>query len=279
LTPPPGRPNLCRPIGRERGAAMLQETIEAGVDLGAAQWQTRVDLAAAHRLAVMHGFNEGIFNHLTCRVPGTNDRYLQIPFGLHWSEVTASCFMEVGYDGTRLSGEGEIEQSCYCIHAPMHRLLPQAAAVFHTHMPFASALARLEDPTILPIGQTELGTAMQTAYDHGYDGPAFDPAEGERLARVIGDKTILMMANHGVATVGSTVAAAYDRLYYLERVAQVQLYAMWTGRPLRHLPQPVIDATVAEFASGRSYGGKKPAVWHFEALKRILDRNEPDYKN
>src|ERR1700747_2441675 len=128
-------------------------------ECSAAQWQARVDLAAAHRLAVMHGFNEGLFNHLTCRGPGATDRYYQIPFGLHWSEVTASCFMEVGYDGALLAGHGEIEQSCYCIHAPMHRLLANAAAVFHTHMPFASALTRLEDPQILPIGQTELGTA------------------------------------------------------------------------------------------------------------------------
>jgi ribulose-5-phosphate 4-epimerase/fuculose-1-phosphate aldolase len=257
---------------------MLLESIETGVDVTAAQWQARVDLAASHRLAVMHGFNEGIFNHFTLRVPGTNDRYYQIPFGLHWSEVTASCFMEVGYDGTLKAGEGEIEQSCYCIHAPIHRLLPHAAAVFHTHMPHASALSRLDDPHILPIGQTELGTLIHTAYDDYYDGPAFDPAEGERLASVIGDKTILMMANHGVATVGRTVAEAYDALYYLERVAQVQLYAMWTGRPLKQLPQKVVDETIEEFKKGRNYGGKKPAIWHFEALKRILDRKEPDYK-
>jgi ribulose-5-phosphate 4-epimerase/fuculose-1-phosphate aldolase len=259
--------------------AMLMETMEPAVDVAAARRQARIDLAAAHRLAVMHGLNEGIFNHLTCRVPGAADRYYQIPFGLHWSEVRAGSFMEIGYDGKRLAGEGEVERSCYCIHAPMHRLLPHAAAVFHTHMPFASALARLEDPRILPIGQTELGIAIHTAYDDGYTGPAFDPAEGERLAKVLGEKSVLMMANHGVATIGSTVAEAYDRLYYLERVAQVQLYAMWTGRPLRQLPQPVIEKTVAEFRQGgRPYGGKKPAEWHFEALKRILDRKEPDYK-
>jgi ribulose-5-phosphate 4-epimerase/fuculose-1-phosphate aldolase len=146
-------------------------------------------------------------------------------------------------------------------------------------MPFASALTRLEDPQILPIGQTELGTAIHTAYDDCYDGPAFDPAEGERLAKTIGDKTVLMMANHGVATVGDTVAEAYDRLYYLERVAQVQLYAMWTGRPLKVLPQKVVEKTVAEFQDEHTYGGKKSAIWHFEALKRILDRKEPDYKN
>ncbi len=81
---------------------MPLELIEtAELSLSDARWQARVDLAAAHRLAVMHGFHEGIFNHFTLRVPGTNDRYYQIPFGLHWSEVTASCFMEIGYDGTQ----------------------------------------------------------------------------------------------------------------------------------------------------------------------------------
>ena len=80
---------------------MPLESIEtAELSLSDARWQARVDLAAAHRLAVMHGFHEGIFNHFTLRVPGANDRYYQIPFGLHWSEVTASCFMEIGYDGT-----------------------------------------------------------------------------------------------------------------------------------------------------------------------------------
>src|ERR1051326_8918827 len=147
-----------------RREVMLLESIETGVDVAAAQWQARVDLAASHRLAVMHGFNEGIFNHFTLRVPGTNDRYYQIPFGLHWTEVTASCFMEIGYDGTRHSGEGEIERSAFAIHAPIHRLAQHGAAVFHTHMPFVSARSRLEDQRILPIGQTELAISMHTAY-------------------------------------------------------------------------------------------------------------------
>ena len=223
-----------------------------------AQWQARVDLAAAHRLCVMEGFHEGIFNHLTLRVPGHNDRYYQIPFGLHWAEVTASCLMEVGYDGTLLAGEGEIERSAYCIHAPLHRLLPDGAAVFHTHMPYASALTRLEDPRILPIGQTELGIMMVTGYDYQYDGPAFDPAEGERLAGVIGDKKVLMMASHGVATIGKSVAEAYDLLYYTERVAQVQLYAMSSGRPLKFLPEDVIEKTYAQYRKGEKYGGRSP---------------------
>ncbi len=193
------------------------------IDHESAAWQARVDLAAAHRLAVRHGFDEGIFNPLTLAVPGTSDRYYQIPFGLHWSEVTASVFMEVGYDGTLMKGTGEVERSCYCIHAPIHRLAPDAACVLHTHMPHASALTRLKDPRILPIGQTELGVMMETAYD--------------------------------------------------------QLYAMWTGQPLNLLPQEIIDRTIEGFENMPKYAGKPPAEHHFEALKRILDRREPDYRD
>ncbi len=244
----------------------------------AEEWQARVDLAAAHRIAVMHGFNEGIFNHLTLGVPGKADRYYQIPFGLYWSEVTASCFMEVGIaDGEVKRGSGDVERSCYCIHAPIHEALPRAKAVFHTHMPFASALTRLEDPRIKEIGQTEVGLLARIAYDDLYTGPAFEREEGERLAKVIGDKTILFMANHGVATVGESVADAYNLLYYLERAAQVQLYAMWTGQRLKTLPKPVVEKTMREIGGARFYSGLTPSARHFEALKRVLDRKEPDY--
>ncbi len=245
-------------------------------ECSAEEWQARVDLAAAHRLAFMHGFHEGIFNHLTLVVPGRGDRYYQIPFGMHWSEVTASSFMEVGIDdGEVKSGAGDVERSCYCIHAPIHKALPQAQAVFHTHMPFASALTRLEDPRIKEIGQTEVGMINAIAYDDDYAGPAVDPAEGARLARVIADKTILFMANHGITTVGVTVAEAYDRLYYVERAAQVQIYAMWTGERLKKLPDPVVEKTKRDFGGSRY--DPPPAQRHFEALKRMLDRKEPDY--
>ena len=167
-------------------------------------------------------------------MPGTNDRYYQIPFGLYWSEVTASSFMEVSYDGERLSGEGEIERSCYCIHAPIHKLAQHAGAVFHTHMPYASALTRLKDQRILPIGQTEIAIGMHTAYDDSYGGPAFDPKEGERLAGILGDKKILMMASHGVATITPTISEAFDLLYYTERACQQIILAMQTGRELQH---------------------------------------------
>jgi ribulose-5-phosphate 4-epimerase/fuculose-1-phosphate aldolase len=246
-------------------------------DASAPEAQARIDLAAAHRIAVRHGFNEGIFNHLTFVVPGRSDRYYQIPFGMHWSEVKASSFMEVGLDdGIAKRGEGDVERSCFCIHAPIHKALPQAKAVFHTHMPYSSALTRLEDPRIKEIGQTEVGMINQIAYDDMYTGPANQPEEGERLAKVIGDKPILFMANHGITTLGETVADAYDRLYYIERAAQVQIYAMWTGQPLKQLPAAVVEKTKRDISGGDSYD-PSPSQRHFDALKRILDREEPDY--
>jgi ribulose-5-phosphate 4-epimerase/fuculose-1-phosphate aldolase len=242
------------------------------------EWQARVDLAAAHRLAFNQGFSEGIFNHLTLVVPGRSDRYYQIPFGTHWSEVTASTFMEVGIDDGKVKrGEGDVERSCYCIHAPIHKALPQAKAVFHTHMPYASALTRLEDPRIKEIGQTEVGLMNEIAYDDRYTGPALDPGEGARLAGAIGDKSVLFMANHGISTVGETVADAYDRLYYIERAAQVQIYAMWTGQRLKQLPEPVVEKTKRDIGGSSMFEGPSAPQRHFDALKRMLDRKEPDY--
>jgi ribulose-5-phosphate 4-epimerase/fuculose-1-phosphate aldolase len=258
----------------------MQQKVERSIrsEVTEEQWQARVDLAAAHRMCVMNGLHEGIFNHLTLRVPGTDDRYYQIPFGTHWSEVTASCFMEVNWDGELVRGEGEIEKSCYAIHAPIHRKLQRAAAVFHTHMPFASALTRLKDPKLKPIGQTEVIMMRRTGYDMDYTGPAFDPEEGERLADVIGDHKVLFMGNHGIATVTESVAEAFDLLYYTERAAQVQLYAMWTGQELLPMSEPVLQNTL-NLSSGQTFKHGKGYDYHFRALKRILDRNEPDYKD
>jgi ribulose-5-phosphate 4-epimerase/fuculose-1-phosphate aldolase len=241
--------------------------------------QARIDLAAAHRLAVVHGFSEGICNHLTMAVPGTTDRFFLIPYGLHWSEVTASSFMVVTYDGAIIEGEGEPERSAFCIHAPIHRLRPDCVCVLHTHMPYASALARLDEPELQMVGQTEVKMAAFMAYDDAYTGLAEDPAEGERLAAAMApDKSILMMANHGVIVTGRNIAEAYDRLYYLERACQAQLFAMWTGRKLKTIAPPVLEKTLEQFARTKALGNKPaPCETHFAALKRLLDRKEPDY--
>jgi ribulose-5-phosphate 4-epimerase/fuculose-1-phosphate aldolase len=245
--------------------------------------QARVDLAAAHRLAVMHGFNEGICNHFTLNVPGRPGAFLAIPYGLHWAEVRARDFLVVGYDGAVLEGDGEVELTAWCIHAPIHRLAPNATAVLHTHMPYATAITLLEDQRLHPLGQISAIMYHQVCYDDDYTGLAFAPSEGERLAgKLEPGKSILMMANHGVMVCGSSVADAYDRLYYLERACQTQVLAYQTGRPLKGV-KPEIVAKLGEQWSDAAAGGHivrngpTPAEMHFSALKRLLDRSQPDY--
>lgn len=142
-------------------------------------------------------------------------------------------------------------------------------------MPYASALTRLQDPELKAIGQTEVSLTHQIAYDETYTGFAFDIGEGARMARILGDKNILFLANHGVIVLGTSNAEAYDRLYYLERACQVQLYAMWTGRDLKYVEQPLIEHTRAQFGNLRRYEGKQPHEVHFEALKRLINGIPP----
>jgi ribulose-5-phosphate 4-epimerase/fuculose-1-phosphate aldolase len=242
-----------------------------------AERQARIDLAACYRLAAHFGMNEGIDNHLTLLVPGYSDRFLLAPFGLLWSEVRASDFMVIDFNGEMLSGNGPIEDTALFIHLPVHKLAPQARCALHTHMPYATALCMLENSRLEMAGQSAVGFYNEIAYEVDYGGLAFDSTEGERLARSLGDKSVLMMRNHGVLVVGMTVPQAFERMYFLERAAQAQVLALSTGRPLRLIPEPIVKATAAQFQSGSTVGGRDRAELHFDALKRMLDRTSPDY--
>src|SRR5215213_10057180 len=183
--------------------------------------QAKVHLAAAHRLAVLHELEEGIDNHFTVTVPGRDDRYLILPFGLHWSEARASDLIVFDESGATLEGEGQEELSAVCIHAPIHRICG-ARVVMHTHQTWALALNMLKDNRLLPASQTAAFFHGRVAYDDTYAGTADTLEEGERLAAVLGGKGTtrhtVFMKNHGVLVTGQTVAQAYRRLYMLERV-------------------------------------------------------------
>jgi ribulose-5-phosphate 4-epimerase/fuculose-1-phosphate aldolase len=252
------------------------EPVDAA-DQSRAEAQARIDLAACYRLAAHFGLNEGIDNHLTVLVPGYADRFLLAPFGLLWSEVRASDFMVIDFNGRMLSGKGPIEDTALYIHLPVHRLAPQARVALHTHMPYATALCMLENPRLEMAGQSAVGFYNEISYEAEYNGLAFDHTEGERLARALGDKSVLMMRNHGVLVVGRTIPQVWERLYFLERAAQAQVLALSTGRALHLVPDPVVKATAAQFQSGSLVGGRDRAELHFEALKRMLDRTSPDY--
>lgn len=252
-------------------------------EVSAKEWQARIDLAAAHHFSDRNGFSQGIYNHLTLAVPG-EQAFLLLPFGLHWSEATASVFLKVGYDGKLLAGKGQIQRSAYCIHAPIHAFDPQHAAVFHTHMPYASAIARLADQRLLITGQAEALLSDDIAYDNDYQALARDPDEGGRLAELLQLKSILFMANHGVVVTGTTAGEAWDRLYSLEYACQVQLYARWTGEPLRELTPALREKVRHQITRTPLHDGQQSeylpgAELHFNALKRLLDRDGVPYRD
>lgn len=240
--------------------------------------QARIDLAACHRIAARLSLNEAIDNHMTLLVPGYSDRFYLAPFGLHWSEVKATDFCVVDLAGNLISGNGPIEPTALYIHAPVHRLAPRARCVLHTHMPYTTALSMLDNPELRMVVQSAVMFHDDIALVD-YNGLAYDQSEGERLAHSLGDKSVLLMRNHGVLVIGDTVPQAFERLYYLERAAQAQVLAMSTGQPLRDIAPAVVAATVVQFKEGAEVDGTDRAVLHFDALKRMLDRTDADYAN
>ncbi len=235
--------------------------------------QARIDLAAALRLAAHYDFSEGVCNHFSYQLPGDDERFLINPHGVHWSLMRASDLLLIDGDGRVLEGDLPLETTAFCIHAEIHRQHPRARCVLHTHMIWATALTTLECGRLEPVTQNALRFFGDIAYDDDYCGVADSIEEGRRIAAELGDKRILFMANHGVVAVAETIAEAFDDLYYLERACQVQVMAMQTGRPLKHvgdnLAQDVHD-DIRGFAA--DYADK-----HFAALKAVLDRESPDY--
>ena len=235
--------------------------------------QAKVDLAAALRLAVHFGFHEGIDNHFSYALPGRDDRFLLNPYGLHWSEIKASDIETVDADGTVIEGSAYTEPSAFYIHSRIHLKHSRARCVLHTHMPYATALTLLEDSTLEPLSQTSLMFYNDVAYDPDYNGLACDTEEGDRIATAMDDKRVLFMANHGVTVVGSSIAEAFTKLYYLERACQAQVLAYSIGRKLKPVGANRAAATFVDSSEDLV----DHARVHFDALKRILDRQDPTY--
>ena len=237
--------------------------------------EAKTHLAAAHRLAVLDELEEGIDNHFTVTVPGHNDRYLILPFGLHWSEARSSDMIVFDESGATLEGEGVVERSAQCIHAPIHRICG-ARVVLHTHQPWALALNMLEDNRLLPANQTAAFFHGHIAYDDHYTGVADSLQEGERLAGVLGGRKIVFLKNHGVIVTGASIGQAYKRLYFLERVCRTQVLAMSAGRPIKVLSDEVVSRVQAPSTDDRHPRAERDSLY-FTAMMRLLDRRMPGY--
>jgi len=234
--------------------------------------EARIDLAAAHRLAVRDDLHEGTWSHLSLTVPGRPTEMLISPGGRHWSQMRAR-------DLSLLTGaetQAELEStSCllwvgYRVHQPIHAARPDAVCVLHAHPPYATAITMVEGLHLEMAEQNALEFNELIAYADEYDGsPEPGMEHGAALARALGDHAIvLFLKNHGVVVVGPSVAVAYTNLYMLERACRVFHLAHGYGRPLTLIPPEL-----------RAGGDDRPKLEHFAAMKRVLDAEEPDYRD
>lgn len=235
--------------------------------------QARIDLAACFRMAARLGLEEGICNHFSALVPGRTDLFLVNPYGWMFREITASSLLVCTLDGDVVEGDGMPEATAFHIHARLHHAMPRAYAAFHTHMPCATALSMVEGEPLAWAGQTALKFYGRTAVDESYNGLALDQAEGDRIAATMGDADVVFLRNHGVIVVGPTIAEAWDDLYYLERVAEVQIKAMSTGRALC----PVAPDVARRAHEQMRKGDPESARLHLESVKRVLMREAPEF--
>lgn len=236
------------------------------------EWDVRRDLAAAFRLSARMKLNVGIGNHFSLMVPGRDDCFLVNGRGLLFQEITASNLLCVDFQGRVLSGAHPVRKVAWNIHGPIHRRNPNAACVLHLHPPAITALSLIEGGRLALAHHDNLIVNDRVVYDDAMTGPATSgEAEGDRLADVLGDKTIMVMANHGILAVGPTVEDAFHELTVVENACEIQLKAMATGLPLRKQPDEL-----RWHMKGR-WGDTLDSRMFLDAWRRILDREEPDY--
>jgi ribulose-5-phosphate 4-epimerase/fuculose-1-phosphate aldolase len=240
------------------------------------EWNLRVDLAAAFHLAVANNLHEAIANHFSAVLPD-GQHFLVNPFGLHFSEITASNLIVCDFDGKVIKGKGEPSASAHHIHAPIHRLVPRARVLLHTHQPYATALTMIAGGRLEWALHTTCRFYGRVAYDTDYDGVALSDTVGERMAKILGDADVLFLGNHGVITAAPTVSQAFDDLYFVERAAQTQILAMSTGKPLTSIASELIEQVAAQTRYERFELGYIER--HFAAQKRLLDASGGLYRS
>lgn len=243
-----------------------------------AEWDARVDLAAAYRLVDMFGWSDLLGTHISVRVPDAKDQFLINPYGLLFEEITASSLVKVDEEGNVLSEtEYDVNPAGFVIHSAVHMALPDIACVLHTHTPAGTGVATQKNG-ILPLTQHSLAVIAATAY-HDYEGIATDPDERERIVRDLGDNRVLVLRNHGLLTVGRTVAEAFVWMYRAERACRMQLAFQQSGAEAVEIPEEVQRVTIERNRLANSDKGHRPiGVKEWPALLRKLDRVDQSYK-
>jgi ribulose-5-phosphate 4-epimerase/fuculose-1-phosphate aldolase len=233
-----------------------------------AEWEARIDLAAAYRLVALYKWDDLVFTHITMRVPDAEDQFLINPYGLFFDEITASSLVKIDLQGRKVQDSPfEVNPAGFVIHSAIHAARHDARCVMHTHTLNGVAVSA-QRAGLLPISQHSMFTLGSLGY-HDFEGPALNDDEKPRLVADLGDKSSLILRNHGLLTVGETVADAFVAMYYLEASCAIQVRAQ-AGGELIPVAKEVLDQAVSRTRQG-------PRVW--PGLLRRLDRQDPSYKN
>lgn len=238
--------------------------------VSSSEWQTRIDLAACYRLVAHFGWTDQIYNHISARVPGEEGRFLINAYGLMYEEISASNLVKIDLDGNVIDdhlGWG-INQAGFVVHSAVHAVRHDAFCVIHTHTPAGVAVSA-QAHGLLPLNQQAMWFYNRIGY-HDYEGIALDTDERERLVRNLGSHNALVLRNHGLLTLGATIPAAFQLMYFLESSCRAQVLATTGGAKIVLPPDAVCEKAAQQFHRP----GREANTKSWLALLRMLERNE-----
>jgi ribulose-5-phosphate 4-epimerase/fuculose-1-phosphate aldolase len=239
------------------------------------EWQVRVDLAAAYRLVALYGWDDLVFTHLSARVPGPEHHFLINPYGMMFEEITASSLVKVDLNGEIvMDSDYYINPAGFTIHSAVHAAREDALCVMHLHTDNGIAVSAQEQG-LLPISQQSSFVLASLGY-HDYEGLALNDEEKPRLVADLGNKTFLILRNHGLLTVGPTVADAFLSMFLLERACRIQILAQSGNGNLI----PIADEILAQIPAQEMVVTKgRPGRLVWPGLLRKLDRNGANFRD
>jgi len=240
-----------------------------------AEWQLRCDLAACYRLVALYGWTDLVFTHISARLPGEGHRFLINPYGMLFEEITASSLIEVDQHGSKLSeSQFPVNPAGFVIHSAIHAGRHDVGCVLHTHTR-AGVGVSAQKHGLLPISQQSTFVLCSLGV-HDYEGIAVRDDEKPRLRKDLGNNLFLLLRNHGLLTVGATIADAFLHMYIFETACQIQLAAQSGGAELVNV-HPMILQGVGEAVRTNTFNMGGDLVW--PALLRKLDRVDPGYRH
>ncbi len=242
--------------------------------VSAEEWQLRCDLAACYRLVAMYGWSDLVFTHISARLPGAGHHFLINPYGLLFEEITASSLIAIDQEGNKLSESPfNVNKAGFVIHSAVHAAREDAHCVLHTHTRAGVAVSA-QKAGVLPISQQSTFVLASLGY-HDYEGVALRDEEKPRLQADLGSSHFLMLRNHGLLTVGDSIADAFLSMYIFETTCQIQIAAQ-AGGELTTVDPRILDG-VAESMRKQTEGSGGAFVW--PAMLRKLDRHDAGYRD